>query len=129
MKFALFFMAEYAHMVTMGALAVTLFLGGWQTDYSSTQFHPRHRLVLWETFYLPLLLHLAAGDVSETPVRSDHEVWVEDFDSLSTDQSFDHCIDRFVERLNPVKRSLTFQRDDSHGALIPRVRPVLKINL
>ncbi|MGZ3606097.1 MAG: complex I subunit 1/NuoH family protein, partial [Thermodesulfobacteriota bacterium] len=30
MKFALFFMAEYAHMVTVAAIAVTLFMGGWQ---------------------------------------------------------------------------------------------------
>jgi len=74
------------------------------TDYSSTQFHPRHRLVLRETFYLPLLLRLAAGDLSETPVRSDHEVWVEDFDSFGTDQSFNHRIDRFVERVNPVRK-------------------------
>ncbi len=29
MKFALFFMAEYAHMVVVAALATTLFLGGW----------------------------------------------------------------------------------------------------
>jgi NADH-quinone oxidoreductase subunit H len=29
MKFALFFMAEYAHMVAVAALATTLFLGGW----------------------------------------------------------------------------------------------------
>ena len=29
MKFALFFMAEYAHMVGVAALATTLFLGGW----------------------------------------------------------------------------------------------------
>ena len=29
MKFAMFFMAEYANMVTVSALATTLFLGGW----------------------------------------------------------------------------------------------------
>jgi hypothetical protein len=47
---------------------------------------------------------------------------VEDFDSFGTDQSFDYCIDRFVERVNSVRRSLTFQRDGSHGALNLRVR-------
>ena len=29
MKFALFFLAEYAHMIVMGGMAATLFLGGW----------------------------------------------------------------------------------------------------
>lgn len=29
MKYALFFMAEYANMITVSAIAVTLFLGGW----------------------------------------------------------------------------------------------------
>jgi NADH-quinone oxidoreductase subunit H len=30
MKFALFFMAEYANMIAVAALATTLFLGGWR---------------------------------------------------------------------------------------------------
>lgn len=33
MKFALFFMAEYAHMVVMSALITTLFLGGWNLPF------------------------------------------------------------------------------------------------
>ncbi|MGD0230127.1 MAG: NADH-quinone oxidoreductase subunit NuoH [Syntrophorhabdales bacterium] len=36
MKFALFFMAEYAHMVAVAALATTLFLGGWLGPFSSS---------------------------------------------------------------------------------------------
>jgi NADH-quinone oxidoreductase subunit H len=40
MKFALFFMAEYAHMVTLGAVAVTLFLGGWQPILPQLSFIP-----------------------------------------------------------------------------------------
>ena len=30
MKFAMFFLAEYLHMITVSAIAVTLFLGGWR---------------------------------------------------------------------------------------------------
>jgi NADH-quinone oxidoreductase subunit H len=40
MKFSLFFMAEYAHMIVMGGLLTTLFLGGWNlpfVDISSFQ--------------------------------------------------------------------------------------------
>ena len=35
MKFALFFMAEYASMVTMSALMATLFFGGWDVPFTS----------------------------------------------------------------------------------------------
>ncbi len=37
MKFALFFMAEYANMIVSAAITTTLFFGGWQVPYLSTQ--------------------------------------------------------------------------------------------
>ena len=40
MKFALYFLAEYAHMVTMAAVAVTLFFGGWQPILPQLSFIP-----------------------------------------------------------------------------------------
>ncbi|MCX8118837.1 MAG: NADH-quinone oxidoreductase subunit NuoH [Desulfobacterota bacterium] len=40
MKFALFFMAEYAHMIAMAGLAVTLFWGGWQPPLPQLDFIP-----------------------------------------------------------------------------------------
>ncbi len=36
MKFAMFFIAEYANMVTASAVVVTLFFGGWQIPFLST---------------------------------------------------------------------------------------------
>jgi NADH-quinone oxidoreductase subunit H len=42
MKFALFFMAEYAHMVVASAVTATLFLGGWQVPYLATADLIRH---------------------------------------------------------------------------------------
>ena len=53
MKFASFFMAEYANMITVSAIATLLFLGGW---------HP-----LWPAAYgsslLPTVIHVGAGIV------------------------------------------------------------------
>ncbi|MDQ1299290.1 MAG: NADH-quinone oxidoreductase subunit [Campylobacterota bacterium] len=48
MKFGLFFVAEYIAMAASGALIVTLFLGGYQLPYLSTQDLINHfELVLW----------------------------------------------------------------------------------
>ena len=33
MKFAMFFMAEYANMITVGCVATLLFLGGWTSPF------------------------------------------------------------------------------------------------
>jgi len=38
LKFALFFLAEYVNMVTVSALATTLFLGGWRAPFGIAQF-------------------------------------------------------------------------------------------
>ena len=40
MKFAMFFMGEYAHMITVAAVVVTLFLGGWQPPFPALGFVP-----------------------------------------------------------------------------------------
>jgi NADH-quinone oxidoreductase subunit H len=53
MKFALFFLAEYINMVTVSALATTLFLGGWRAPWP---------LSLWDgsnTGYITILWWLA----------------------------------------------------------------------
>ena len=38
MKFAMFFMAEYAHMIIASAMIATIFFGGWQVPFASTEF-------------------------------------------------------------------------------------------
>lgn len=42
MKFAAFFMAEYVHMIMASALIATLFFGGWQVPFVSTQTLREH---------------------------------------------------------------------------------------
>lgn len=51
MKFASFFMAEYANMVTVSAIATTLFLGGWHPPFPAE----------YGSKYIPAIVHIAAG--------------------------------------------------------------------
>jgi len=51
MKFAAFFMAEYANMVTMACMTATLFLGGWQPLFSTA----------WGSNLVPTAVFAAAG--------------------------------------------------------------------
>jgi NADH-quinone oxidoreductase subunit H len=54
MKFAAFFMAEYANMVTMACMTATLFLGGWQPLFP----------VAWGSSAVPTIVFAAAGLVA-----------------------------------------------------------------
>ena len=49
LKFALFFLAEYINMATVSALAMTLFLGGWQAPFWTpfSRANEGHRRFLW----------------------------------------------------------------------------------
>jgi NADH-quinone oxidoreductase subunit H len=51
MKFASFFMAEYANMVTVSCVATLLFLGGWTPPFPAE----------YGSKYIPSLVHAAAG--------------------------------------------------------------------
>jgi NADH-quinone oxidoreductase subunit H len=42
MKFAMFFMAEYANMITVACLATLLFLGGWQSPFGEQRWLEAH---------------------------------------------------------------------------------------
>jgi len=54
MKFAAFFMAEYANMVTVSCLATTLFLGGWQPLFPPA----------WGSSFVPAVVFAAGGLVA-----------------------------------------------------------------
>jgi NADH-quinone oxidoreductase subunit H len=54
MKFAAFFMAEYANMVTITCITAVLFLGGWQPLFPAA----------WGSNYVPVVLFAAVGAIA-----------------------------------------------------------------
>jgi NADH-quinone oxidoreductase subunit H len=56
MRFALFFMAEYANMIVSAAMITTLFFGGWQVPYLATG-----DLIARADMLVPIALALVAG--------------------------------------------------------------------
>ena len=75
-KFALFFMGEYANMILASAMMVTLFFGGWtlpwfgldQTGGDVGGRHRAHRDFSGEGVRVPAAVHLGALDVAALPV-------------------------------------------------------------
>ena len=83
-KFALFMLAEYVHMVTVSALAATLFLGGWRAPAPISTFWEGANHGWWPMlwFFLKvvaadLLLRLAARHASACALRPVHEAGLE----------------------------------------------------
>ncbi len=83
--FALFFLAEYANMILISALAATFFLGGWLSPFEGYPVRRRHRvargarpaLVRPQDLLLPVLLPVVPRDVPAVPLRPDHAARLE----------------------------------------------------
>ena len=55
LKFAMFFLAEYINMVTVSALATTLFLGGWRAPFGLSLINVEDGVGMFNQGYWPLL--------------------------------------------------------------------------
>lgn len=56
MKFAMFFLAEFLNMFTVGAVATTLFLGGWQPPFPGLAFIPSWLWFLGKSLFIVFLI-------------------------------------------------------------------------
>ena len=67
MKFAMFFMGEYVAMFTSSAIIVTLYFGGFQIPWFTTEtmVENARAIVLMLMFLVPLLAYLGAGWISK----------------------------------------------------------------
>ncbi len=80
MKFAMFFMAEYANMITVACLATLLFFGGWHGPIGRTADRagdPAGVLVCGQDFRISLFVHLGAWHFAALPLRPVDGVWLE----------------------------------------------------
>ena len=87
MRFALFFLAEYANMIVVSAVATTLFLGGWLAPFPNVEcaelsrVHSGVDLVPAEDVRLPVHLPVGARHAAALPVRPADAAGVEGADS------------------------------------------------
>ena len=81
MKFSMFFIAEYANMVTASALMATLFFGGWDIPFTLWDNVAPHTglktlltlgVLLREDAVLRVLLHVDPLDAAAVPLRPAH---------------------------------------------------------
>ena len=83
-KFALFMLAEYVNMVTVSAVATTLFLGGWRAPWPISTFWEGANHGWWPMLWFvdqgaaaAVLLHLAARHAAPRPLRPADEAGLE----------------------------------------------------
>ena len=76
MRFALFFLAEYANMIVVSSVVTTLFLGGWLRPFPnvagvrrSSYYRPELDLVPDQVVRVPVPVHLDPGDAAALPLR------------------------------------------------------------
>ena len=81
MRFALFFLGEYANMIAISAVAVTLFFGGWAQPFPNVEAcrssvcrscppGSRAALVLAQAVRVPFRLHLVPRHLSRATVST-----------------------------------------------------------
>ncbi len=78
-RFAMFFLAEYLHMITVSAVAVTVFFGGWRgPSFDVLPWLWPSDLVPPQGHRPPLRVHLGSGHPAAPPLRPADALRVED---------------------------------------------------
>ena len=96
MRFALFFLAEYANMIVVASVATTLFFGGWLRPFPNIaflrflDFDPELDLVSAQDVRVPLHLHLGARHAAALSLRPVDAAGMEGADSVGDRQSGRH---------------------------------------